>query len=269
MTAATPGPVENEPAGHGGDIDPVPVRDGPAGPQQILEQRPAAEIVDDELVFGERAVLEFARRLRLPQPAVAQKAARHRAVAEQHDAMRPGRASASPFSGRASSSEYWVCIDSSGTPASRMARVWGVSKLVPPDVHAPCRRGATRRATEWRRARREPRSPTSGTARGRGARPRAAAAIGPRWRPRRPWSGWPDGRDRARASCGPSGPWRPLRPAAPAGAPGRRRSVPRRPCRCRRSRRSSCRRRRRLRAPRARPPASPRHGRPPAANCRE
>src|SRR5271170_6129037 len=78
--------VENPSAGDRRDIRPVAIRDAPQRPQQLLKQTPAAEIVDDQLVFDERAVFERRRRLQGAEPTIAEEAAGHRAVAEQPDA---------------------------------------------------------------------------------------------------------------------------------------------------------------------------------------
>ena len=78
--------------------------------QQLLEQRPAAEIVDDQLVFGQRAVLEAAR------PARARRASgrsgSRRPPCRSRTATRRARppAGSQRFSGRRSSSEYCTCM---------------------------------------------------------------------------------------------------------------------------------------------------------------
>src|SRR6188472_1240364 len=66
----------------GGDVDAVPVGNFAQSHQQCLEKIPAAEIVDDQFVFDQRAVLEGILWFRLTEPAIAEKAACHRAVAE-------------------------------------------------------------------------------------------------------------------------------------------------------------------------------------------
>src|SRR5579859_6075484 len=58
--------------------------------EQHLEQVRAAELVDDQLVLRERAVLERSRGLERPEPALSDEAARERAVAEEADAMACG-----------------------------------------------------------------------------------------------------------------------------------------------------------------------------------
>ena len=66
-------PVEHGAARDRGDVDAVAVGDRAQRREQLLEQRPAAEIVDDQLVFGERAVLEGRLRLGRAEPAVGEK----------------------------------------------------------------------------------------------------------------------------------------------------------------------------------------------------
>ena len=110
MTAATPGRSSAKRLATRRDVAPSPVGDAAERAQKLLKQRPAAEIVDDELVFDERTVLERLSRLRLAKPAIGEKAAGNRAVAEQADAMARHR-SARPFSGRRSRTEYCTCID--------------------------------------------------------------------------------------------------------------------------------------------------------------
>ena len=61
------------------------VGDDPQRAEQMLEQVPAAEIIDDQLVFGERAVLEGRLWFGLPQPAVGDETAGHRAIAKEMD----------------------------------------------------------------------------------------------------------------------------------------------------------------------------------------
>src|SRR6202042_519249 len=50
------------------------VADAPRRPQQLRKQPPAAEIVDDKLVFHQRAVFARRRRLRGAEPTVAEEA---------------------------------------------------------------------------------------------------------------------------------------------------------------------------------------------------
>ena len=75
-------PREHGRARHGRDVDAVPIGYPAQGLEQGLEQVPAAEIVDDELVFDERAVLERLGWLGGAQPFVAKETAGHRAVAQ-------------------------------------------------------------------------------------------------------------------------------------------------------------------------------------------
>ncbi len=79
--------VEHPGAGDGGDVDAVAVGDRLQRPEQCLEQIPAAEIVDDQLVFDQRAVFERRGGLGRAEPSVAEEAAGHRAVAEEADAV--------------------------------------------------------------------------------------------------------------------------------------------------------------------------------------
>ena len=99
-------------------------------PEQRLEKIPAAEIVDDQLVFDQRAVLEV-----LPAPAGRASGRRgsRRPPCRSRAARRrlPAAASTMRLAGRASSSEYCTCIEVSGTPASTMCSMRSVSKLVP------------------------------------------------------------------------------------------------------------------------------------------
>ena len=87
MTAATPGLDENRAAGDGRHIEPMPVGDPPQRSEQLLKQRPAAEFVDDELVFRQRPIGERAERLLRAEPSVGQESAGDRSVAQEADAM--------------------------------------------------------------------------------------------------------------------------------------------------------------------------------------
>ena len=87
--------------------------------QQRLEQLPAAEIVDDQLVLGERAVLERRLRLRLRR-ASGRRGSRRRPCRSSADGCRcfcgSGRPARAPAA--SSSSEYCTCMLTSGTPAA-------------------------------------------------------------------------------------------------------------------------------------------------------
>src|SRR5262245_38081518 len=80
-------PLQHGAARNGCDIAAMSIGDPPQDLKQMLEQVPAAEIIDDELVFGERPVLEGRLGLRAAEPAVAQETARHRPVAENMHTM--------------------------------------------------------------------------------------------------------------------------------------------------------------------------------------
>lgn len=123
--------IENRAARHRGDIDAVPVGDAAQAREQFLEQRPSAEIVDDKLVFDQRAVFERACRLPRPQPAVGQKSACDRAVAKETDAIGAGERGEFGFGTRIEEREL-NCIEISGIFASRICCICLESKLVPP-----------------------------------------------------------------------------------------------------------------------------------------
>ena len=110
----------------------VAVGDPAERPQQCLEQRPAAEIVDDQLVFGERAVLEGRLRLRRAEPAVAEEPAGDRAVAEKLDAVPPAEVDQPVL--RPSVEQRILHLHGwrAATPAATSSAVRGVSKFVPP-----------------------------------------------------------------------------------------------------------------------------------------
>ena len=63
-------------------VDAVLDGDRPQAGQQLLEQRPPPEIVDDQLVFDQRSVGDSAHRFRRSQPALRQETAGDRTVAE-------------------------------------------------------------------------------------------------------------------------------------------------------------------------------------------
>ena len=97
--------LEHPGAGDGGDIDPMAIADCLQGLKQLLEKIPATKVVDDQLVFDQRPVFERHFRLRDAEPSVAEKAAGHRAVAEEADAVFRGecRKAVAPAAGRARS----------------------------------------------------------------------------------------------------------------------------------------------------------------------
>src|SRR5262249_14278953 len=51
-------PLQHIAAGDSRDVDTMAKRDGSQRMQQLLEQRPSTEVVDDQLVLGQRAILE-------------------------------------------------------------------------------------------------------------------------------------------------------------------------------------------------------------------
>jgi len=55
--------------------------------EQRLEAPPPTRLIDDQLVLGERAVLERLLRLGLPEPPRAEESSRERAVAEEPHPM--------------------------------------------------------------------------------------------------------------------------------------------------------------------------------------
>ena len=55
-----------------GDTYIVPIRDGAKRAEQFLEEIPAADVVDDQLVFRQRPIFERLAGFRQSQPAVAQ-----------------------------------------------------------------------------------------------------------------------------------------------------------------------------------------------------
>jgi hypothetical protein len=82
------GEVEYVPQGHGPQADRVARGHTVEDLQERLEQVPAAELVDDESVLGEGSVLEWLGRRAGLKPALGQKAACQRAVAQELDAVR-------------------------------------------------------------------------------------------------------------------------------------------------------------------------------------
>src|SRR5207253_4000697 len=68
------------------DADAVAVAHRLQRPEQPLEQIPAAELLDDELVFGERSVLERPFGLRLAEPGLGEEAAEQMAIGQKLDA---------------------------------------------------------------------------------------------------------------------------------------------------------------------------------------
>ena len=141
------------------------------------KQRPAAELLDDQVIFGERAVLVRKRRLRHAEPALGQEPSCDRSVAEERDAARLTRH-------RHRCRRPVVQQRGTAPGGSRSARrpsdsasTCAVSKLVSPISRifpAP----ASARVPSRPRLRAARRSPTSGTARGPAARRRAASATG-------------------------------------------------------------------------------------------
>ena len=149
--------------------------------QQLLEQVPAAEIVDDQLVFDERAVLErrpAARARRASgRPGSRPPPCRSRAAQTPCARAERGEAVLRPL---VEQRILHLHATISGTPASRIARDMrrveiGAAEMADlagaPHLVEPAKRLEPAPAA---------RSPTSGTARGRAARPAAAAASGRR-----------------------------------------------------------------------------------------
>ena len=103
--------------------------------QQRLEQVPAAEIVDDQLVFGERAVLER-RRSAPARRASDRRGSRRRPCrsrAARHRARRGESTMARAPAGCRAANIAPAC-EAIGMPASTIAAMCGVSKLVPPTL---------------------------------------------------------------------------------------------------------------------------------------
>ena len=202
ITAATPRPVEHVTARHGGDVDAVAIRDAAAGGQERLEQGPAAEIVDDELVFRERAVFGFARWFRRAEPAVAEEAARHRSVTEQRHVV--GAAQRRQAVLRAGVEQGILGLHRDQRHAGVEDRTGvGDIEVGAPRASGSYRPGGSRRARPSCRWRPAPHNPTNGTARGRGA-PSAGAATTCRRCLRHALStAWEALRGRERASCAP------------------------------------------------------------------
>ena len=101
-------------------------------PEQLLEQVPAAEIVDDQLVLGERPVLEGRPRLRRAEPAVGEEPAGDRAVAEEVDAVPPAEVDEAVFRPIVDQRILDLQAGRDRRPAATSSAVRGVSKLVPP-----------------------------------------------------------------------------------------------------------------------------------------
>ncbi len=69
--------IEHSAAGDRSYIGAVAIGDATKCRQKCLEQVPAAEIIDDELVFRQRPVLERVLRFQLAEPRIRQKPTRH------------------------------------------------------------------------------------------------------------------------------------------------------------------------------------------------
>src|ERR1700683_4351880 len=82
-----PRPVEDGTRRDTGDIAPVTRRDARQHREQFLKEWPAAKIVDDKLVLGERAVRKWTVGLGPTEPALGQEAAGYGAVAQQRNTM--------------------------------------------------------------------------------------------------------------------------------------------------------------------------------------
>src|SRR3569833_123473 len=81
-----PGALQHNAGCHGGDVAGVLIGDAAQDSQQLLEQVPAAEIINDQLVFDQRPVGELLAGLGLAQPAVREKAPRNCSITQQSDA---------------------------------------------------------------------------------------------------------------------------------------------------------------------------------------
>ena len=124
--------IEHPAARDSGDVGPVAGGHTGEDAEQMLEQLPAAEIVDDQLVLAQRAVLE--RLVRAPaRRASARRGSRRRPCRSRGARCRAGgtpRPSPSA-GGRRAANTAAACV-ASGTPAATSASTWAVSKLVAP-----------------------------------------------------------------------------------------------------------------------------------------
>ena len=91
------GPIQNPAQRHLGDAPPVLVGHALQGAEQFLKQPPPAEVVDDQLVLGEGAVLETVARLARPDPVRRQEAPGERAVAQLRNSALPASGDQRPL----------------------------------------------------------------------------------------------------------------------------------------------------------------------------
>src|SRR6516225_5884785 len=80
-------PVEDGPACDRGNIRAEAVGDPAKRAEECLEQVPSAEIVDDQLVLGERAVREGRYGLRGAEPVIGEESAGDGAINEEMDVV--------------------------------------------------------------------------------------------------------------------------------------------------------------------------------------
>ena len=125
-------PVEHRAARDRGDVGAVAVGDPAQRAQQLLEQLPAAEIVDDQLVFGERAVLEGGCGSGSPSQRRSRKPPATDAVAEQVDAVPAAELDEAILRPGVEQRILHLHAARAARRPRPAPRVRGVSKLVPP-----------------------------------------------------------------------------------------------------------------------------------------
>src|SRR6185503_15182463 len=83
--------IEHGTAGNRGKVGAMAIGDPAQYSQQLLEKRPAAEVVDDQLVFSQRAILERIMGLGDAKPAIREEATGDRAVTQELDVVLPAK----------------------------------------------------------------------------------------------------------------------------------------------------------------------------------
>src|SRR5215207_7095692 len=79
--------IQYGPARHGSDVDTMSVGNCSQHAQQMLQDIPAATVIDDELVFGQRAILQIETRLGTAEPIIAQESTGNRTIAQEMHAI--------------------------------------------------------------------------------------------------------------------------------------------------------------------------------------
>ena len=168
MTAATAGCSSTQRVATFAIETPCLPRDRGERAQNVLQHVPAADLVDEALVFHLAPVGDVAgRRLRPAEPFLGEQAAGERAVGEELEPLARQNALMSSAARRSSSEKQTWLVAIRNARASRAARRWSVSKLVTPRWPISPSSLQLGELAHARRDRRDARRSTSGTAAGR------------------------------------------------------------------------------------------------------